>query len=127
GRVGRRPTRALGFGLGRMTRLVTHLWVSAYLARLAGDGIYAHLMQKGDPTAGAVAVKCAFMDGQASLFTRYYGSSGEECWHALVDRGPEREVDAILGRQRARDPDLWIVEVEDPRGRHGLGAEEPAD
>jgi hypothetical protein len=32
-------------------------------------------------------------------------------------QGAESEVDALLKRQRARDPDLWIIEIEDRQGR----------
>ena len=35
----------------------------------------------------------------------------------VLASGPEPEVDALLKRQRARDPDLWIIEVEDRQGR----------
>lgn len=103
-----------------MSRLATDFWVGAYLARLELEGIPAHLIHKGDPQAGAVAVKLAFMNGKASLFTRNYGSSGERVWHALLDGAAEAEVDAAIRRQRGYDPDLWVVEVEDPRGRHLL-------
>jgi hypothetical protein len=103
-----------------MSRLATRIWVSAYLAHLEREGIPAHLVHRGDPGAGAVAVKLAFMNGKASLFTRHYGSLGEAGWHALIGSAPEAEVDAAIARQRGYDPDLWVVEVEDPRGRHLL-------
>ena len=35
----------------------------------------------------------------------------------LAEEGIEAEVDALLQRQRGRDPDLWIIEVEDRQGR----------
>jgi hypothetical protein len=35
----------------------------------------------------------------------------------VLAAGPEAEVDAALTRARARDPDLWVIEVEDRRGR----------
>jgi len=104
-----------------VARLVTSVWVSAYLTRLSLAGIYAHVARKGDETAGAVAIKLATRDGRASFFTRAFGPEGTAGWHAQVESAPEQEVDEALARQRRYDPDLWVIEVEDPRGRHLLG------
>lgn len=104
-------------------RLTTDLWVSAYLARLRLAAIPAYLAAKGDKTAGAVAVKVATMDGFASVFVREYGPEGERLWSPLVAAKPEAEADAALARQRRFDPDLWIVEIEDPKGRTLLDEE----
>lgn len=107
---------------GAGPRLTTEVWVSAYLARLAQEGIYAHVARKGDGTAGAVAVKVAQMDGRASFFTRVFGPEGDRVWAAQLEGAPEARVDEALARQRRYDPDLWIIEIEDPRGRHLLDA-----
>jgi len=104
-----------------VARLATSVWVSAYLTRLSLEGIYAHVARKGDETAGAVAIKVATMDGRASFFTRAFGPEGTPGWHAQAESAPEPEVDEALSRQRRYDPDLWVIEVEDPRGRHLLG------
>jgi len=104
-----------------VARLATAIWVSAYLTRLSLEGIFAHVARKGDETAGAVAVKVATMNGRASFFTRAFGADGVTGWHAQAEDVPEEEVDAALARQRRYDPDLWVIEVEDPRGRHLLG------
>ena len=101
-------------------RLSSDLWVGAYLARLSGEGIYAHVAYKGDPTAGAVAIKVATMDGRASLFVRSYDGEGRRVWTTLVDNANETETDTTIARQRGFDRDLWVIEVEDPRGRHLL-------
>ena len=106
-----------------MARLATGIWVAAYLARLTQAGIYAHVVKRGDSTAGAVAVKLAFMDGRASFFTRSHGPDGRIDWQPHAEEAPEDEVDAALVRQRRYDPDLWVIEVEDPRGRHMLDAD----
>ena len=106
-----------------MARLASGVWVSAYLMRLQAKGIYAHVVHRGESTAGAVAVKLATMDGRASLFVRTLDGEGDRVWTALVDAGPEAEADAAIARQRRFDRDLWVLEVEDPRGRHLLDEE----
>jgi len=105
-----------------MARLATGLWVSAYLMRLSLEGIHAHVARKGDVTAGAVAVKVATMNGRASFLTRGYGPDGRVGWQSQIEDADEAAVDAALARQRGYDPDLWVIEVEDPRGRHMLDA-----
>jgi hypothetical protein len=35
----------------------------------------------------------------------------------LLVQGAEREVDEVLARQRQRDRDLWVLELEDRQGR----------
>lgn len=106
-----------------MARLASGIWVSAYLARLEQAGIYAHVMHRGEPTAGAIAIKLATMDGMASVFTRAIDGEGARVWTPLVEAGPEAEADTAIARQRRFDRDLWVVEVEDPRGRHLLDEE----
>lgn len=103
-----------------MARLASGVWVSAYLMRLQGAGIFAHVAHRGEATAGAIAVKLATMDGQAAVFTRTLDGEGARVWAPLVEHGPEAEADAAIARQRRYDRDLWVIEVEDPRGRHLL-------
>jgi hypothetical protein len=104
-----------------VTRLASGVWVSAYLARLQAEGIPVYVVARGDETAGAVLVKLATMDCAAVAFQRVADlMSGTRKWDVLAE-GPEAEVDAAITRQRGFDPDLWVIEVEDARGRHLLG------
>ena len=104
-------------------RLTAGLWVSAYLNRLRLAGIAAYVMAKGDATAGAVVVKVATMDGAAQLFERRFDlEQNRRIWSVLAT-GEESEIDAILTRARARDRDLWVIEIEDRAGRHLLDTE----
>ncbi len=104
-------------------RLAAGVWVAAYMARLRAAAIPVYVTAKGDETAGAVLVKSATMDGSATCFQRSYDlTSGARSWVVLAE-GDEREVDAAIARQREFDPDLWVLEVEDPRGRHLLDEE----
>ena len=98
-------------------RLTAEFWVRAYLARLRLANIPAYVAARGDATAGAVLVKLATLDGRARLFQRSLDpATGGRVWSVLAD-GAEAEVDAAVARQRARDPDLWVIEVEDRAGR----------
>ena len=104
-----------------MTRLATGLWVEAYRLRLEAEAIPAYIIARGDATAGAVLVKLATLDGSARAFQRIMALDGTRPWDVLAE-GDEAEVDAIVARARARDPDLWVIEVEDRQGRHMLDA-----
>ncbi|MCX7643961.1 MAG: DUF1491 family protein [Rhodobacteraceae bacterium] len=104
-----------------MARLASGVWVAAYLRRLAAEGIPAFVARRGDDTAGAVMVKLATLDGRATAFQRSFDlTTGGRAWVVLAE-GPEAEVDAMLARQAGYDPDLWLIEIEDRRGRHLLG------
>lgn len=100
-------------------RLTAALWVSAYLARLDAEGIFAHVVHRGDAQAGSVAVKLATMDRRATVFTRAYDAEGKRIWD-ILHQGDETESDEAIARQRKFDRDLWVIEVEDPKGRHLL-------
>ena len=98
-------------------RLTADFWVRAYLARLRLADIPAFVTAKGDPTAGAVLVKCATLDGRARVLQRSFDlMSGARAWVVLAE-GAEAEVDASVARQRRFDPDLWVIEIEDRQGR----------
>lgn len=101
-------------------KLTADVWVSAYLTRLRLSEIPAFVVQKGDATAGAVLVKLNTLDGQACCYQRSFDlMTGDRKWVVLSD-GIEPDVDGSIAKQRSFDPDLWVIEVEDKRGRHML-------
>lgn len=106
-----------------MPRLASGLWVQAYLTRLRLADIPVYLTARGDETSGAVVVKVATLDGQARAYQRSYDlRTGERVWMVLAE-GAEVDVDAALARQKARDRDLWVIELEDRQGRTLLDEE----
>jgi hypothetical protein len=98
-------------------RLATGVWVSAYLVRLRLAGIAYYVTAKGDQMAGAVLVKLALLNGQAQVFERGFDLEQDARVWRMVAEGPEPEMDALTGRARARDRDLWVIELEDRAGR----------
>ncbi|WP_417599484.1 DUF1491 family protein [Pararhodobacter oceanensis] len=104
-------------------RLTAEFWVQAYLTRLRLQDIPAFVTAKGDLTAGAVMVKQAPLDGSASLYQRQFDLLEDRRKWEQIAQGEETEIDARIARERSRDPDLWVIEVEDRAGRTLL--EEP--
>ncbi len=103
-----------------MAQLTSRFWVDAYLARLRLQDIPAFVVRHGDDTGGAILVKLSTLDGQAQLFQRTFDlQTGARVWAELT-AGADRDVDAAAQRQAGFDPDVWVVEVEDRKGRHLL-------
>ncbi len=97
-------------------RLAAGIWVAAYLRRLGQANIPAYVHARGDATAGAVAVKCATLDGQASLWLREWDfDTDTRAWRAVLT-GDEAQIDQRIARERGRDPDLWVIEIESRDG-----------
>ena len=101
-------------------RLTAEFWVHAYLTRLRLHDVPAFVVARGDATAGAVIVKQSPLDGTASLHQRQFDPLADRREWVQVAQGPEPEIDARIARERGRDPDLWVIEVEDREARSFL-------
>lgn len=100
-------------------KLVTSLWVSALIRRAELGGAFATVARRGDETAGAVLVKVYDpVSKTASLYAEaLVGPKGERRWMQPRPAAPEADLDAYARRQADIDPDIWVIEVEDRRGR----------
>ena len=109
-------------------RLKTALWVAAYLRRCQVEGVAAVVRRRGAEEAGAVFIRICRLDGTSDLFSPAPQSefaAAQEADRAfspcLKERpAPDAAVEAFLAREVKFDPDVWIVEVEDRKGRHFL-------
>jgi hypothetical protein len=101
-------------------RLPTELWLLAHLRRCSVDGMPATVIRRGDPIAGTVLVKLYLTGQGCRILTRITDLDGKMAWMRALDGRlvPESEADAYIARQSGRDPDLWVVEIEDREGRH---------
>ncbi|MEZ5893235.1 MAG: DUF1491 family protein [Parvularculaceae bacterium] len=102
-------------------RLKTEIRVSAHVRRVQAAGAFAVIARKGDPDAGAVAVKLYLGPARARLFIQSRDLDGKAIWREpfadAADGESEEKIDAFLKREASIDPDLWIVEIEDREGR----------
>ena len=103
-----------------MTSLKSEFWVKAYLKRLSLEGIFGFVVHHGDDDAGDLLVKVSTFDGTAQLFQREYNLETEQRLWNCIFCGAEEEADLSVKKKLKFDPDLWVLEVEDPQGRHIL-------
>lgn len=103
-------------------QLRARVYVDALLRRAQAAGSFAAIVAHGDDDAGAVLVKVNLLDGRARVFAPAIGPSGDRVWMDPLGSAPsvEAEADRYLARQRAVDPDVWVVEIEDRAGRSFL-------
>lgn len=109
------------------TRVTSQLWVQAYLRRVEIAGGAAFLVRRGFETAGDIVIKISLLDGRARLLRAASDPDGGRRWiNALgAEPAPEAEAEALIARALERDPDLWVIEVEDRQDRHFL--DDPVD
>jgi len=100
-------------------RLRTAIWVEACIRRANLDSIGLILVHRGDPTAGTVLVKLNQHPQGCTVLLETRDPDGNRAW--LKGTGPtlinEQAADAYIARHRQRDPDLWVIEIEDRAGR----------
>ncbi len=98
--------------------LSSDLWVSALIRRAEQGGAFATVARKGDARAGTVLVKVLNRQaGVTRVFAEALRGDGERVWMQPQDSTEETDLDAYIHRAVRRDPDLWVVEIEDREGR----------
>ena len=75
-------------------------------------------MHKGEAGSGVLIVRINTLDGFSLLTTEGRDFDGNLEWYAPLGEEPlpDEQVDAYLARASDRDPDTWIIEIEDKSG-----------
>ncbi|GAB2176631.1 DUF1491 family protein [Dongia sp. agr-C8] len=100
-------------------RIATELWVMAHIRQCSAQGIMATVVKRGDDWGGAVIVKLNLLGPGFKVLTQSRDIDGNIAWLQAKDGAVLNETDAddYIARQTARDPDLWVVEIEDRSGK----------
>lgn len=82
------------------------------LAEVGGD--FATILRKGDRTAGAILLVGQIRGRNPVLFDRYPSLDGTSQWQPILLQPDENEaeVTSYWQKRAARDPDLWIMELD---------------
>ena len=69
---------------------------------------------------GLVLLKLNMLDGGCLVLTQTRDLDGRMAWLPAMkgEAVSESDADAYIERAVARDPDLWVIEVEDREGRN---------
>ena len=95
-------------------RLASHILVSAFVRLANAQGDFATVIKKGDPVSGSLLLIGQIRGEKPMLFERMNGLDGVSSWqpiYANIQETVEKMPD-YLTRRKARDPDLWIVELD---------------
>jgi hypothetical protein len=101
-------------------RLPTEIWIKAHLHRLNVEGIAAVVVRRGEAMGGSLILKLNQRDLGCRLLTQARTAEGALGWLAAFEGRlvEESEADSYIARATKRDPDLWVIEIDDRAGRH---------
>jgi len=100
-------------------RLKTKLQVMAAVRICAVHAIPIVVARRGDADAGVILVKLNQLERGFTVLAQTRTGAGDLAWLRATGESPvdEPTADAYIARQLKRDPDVWVVEIEDREGR----------
>lgn len=107
-------------------RLKAEVWIMANVRRCNDAGVPALVVRRGDNQGGTLVLKINRFEAGCKLLTQARDVNGEVGWLGAFSGNlvPEAEADEYIGRATARDPDLWVVEIESRDGWHPFEGQE---
>lgn len=99
-----------------ISALPTGLWVEGKLAELSQNCIPFYYIQKGNHASGLVMLKLNGLEGACRLITQQRNFMTDQLEWVSVQSDEsidESAADAYIQRTIARDPDIWVIEIED--------------
>ena len=101
-------------------RLKTKIQVMAAVRLCGVHAVPIAIARRGDEDAGTILIKLNRREHGFTVLAQTRTGSGDLAWLRATGDAPvdEATADAYIARQVQRDPDLWVVEIEDREGRH---------
>ncbi len=100
-------------------RLTTDFWVRAGLWQCQRSGVPAYVRQHGDDHGGAVSLIVNMGPEACRVLAQTTAMDGTTGWLDVYGGvTSEAEAEAYIRRSKARDRDLWLIEIQSPDGWH---------
>jgi hypothetical protein len=101
-------------------RLKSGIWIQAQIRLCSIANLPTYVGKKGDADAGAIFLRINKLDGSNFIYSQTRDISGDIAWSQANsgDALSDSEAFEYLEKQQKYDPDLWILEIEDPDGNY---------
>ena len=106
-------------------RLKTWIWVQAQVAICNQLAIPIAIARKGNREAGAILLKLNRLDDGCEVLSQVRTAEGALVWFRASGEAPvtEAAADGLIHREMSFDPDLWVIEIEDPKRQYPMDAD----
>ena len=96
--------------------LKTNLWIRAQIKICDINFLPAIILRKGDPDSGAVILKINRLEHGVQVLSQTRTSESHLAWISITGDFPVNEsvADKKIENQCKIDPDIWVLEIEDP-------------
>lgn len=97
-------------------RLKAGIWASAALRRAHQQGRSGMVLRRGDADSGSILVVLRDRAGRMTVLAQTRDADGESAWLRGTGADPvdQEAADGYVARQVARDPDVWVLEIDGP-------------
>jgi hypothetical protein len=97
-------------------RLKAGVRVKALIRRCDLAAIGVAVTARGDPDAGAILIRLDARNEGSTVLSEARSQAGALVWLRATGPMPvsNADADAYIDRQRRRDPDLWVIEIDAP-------------
>ena len=101
-------------------RVKAELWVKAHIRKCNAEAIPVTVVRRGDDHAGALIIKVNQLGPGCAVLVPTNTLDGGQKWRWALGKNlvPEAEADAYIEKQLKIDSDIWVLEIEDRKGRH---------
>ena len=105
-----------------LNRLKSGIWIQAQIRMCTVSNLSTYVIKRGDPDAGAIFLHVNKLNGENFVYYQTRTMSGQIAWSQSNGKTPlnENEAYEYLEKQKKHDPDLWILEIEDPDNKYKL-------